>query len=75
LSIISYGIVAAMDCSGNVSSWSPANRGAWLVGGMEVSRELGVDEPSCPESSMTVSESESLPTSEVSRAGGGRSGI
>ena len=31
-----------------------------------MSRELGVEEPSLPESSTTVSESESLPTSEMS---------
>ena len=62
-----------MDCSGKVSSWSPANRGAWSVGGSDASLEVGVDEPSRPESSTTVSESESVPGSEVSRVGGGSS--
>jgi hypothetical protein len=36
------------------------------MGGTEVSRDLGVEDPSCPESSIIVSESESLPRSEVS---------
>jgi hypothetical protein len=48
------------------------------MGGIEVSRDLGVDEPSRPESSMIVSESESLPKSEVSiveTAMGARRGV
>jgi len=67
-------MVAAMACSGRCSSRRPANRGLFRDGGREVSREFGVDEPSRPESSTAVSESESLTASELSRmAGGGRS--
>jgi hypothetical protein len=44
--MISYGIVAAIDCSGSVSSCNPANRGVRCIGVTDVSRELGIDGPS-----------------------------
>jgi len=61
--------VAARDWFGMSSSCRPANRGKFLFpGAIEASREWGGDNPSSrPESpSITVSESESLPRSEVS---------
>ena len=65
-------MVAAIACSGTVSSRKPAKRGLFRDGGREVSLEFGVNEPSLPESSSAVSESDGL--SEFSRmAGGGKS--
>jgi len=61
--------VAASDWLGMSSSCRPANRGKFLIpGATEASREWGADRPSSrPESpSITVSESESLPRSDVS---------
>jgi hypothetical protein len=65
-------MVAARAWSGKTSSRRPANGGGSCDGGAEVSLEFGVEDPSRPESSTAVSLSKSVPSSEASRFGGGR---